>query len=266
MNLGKRTRLNRLFANPNHRLFAVAIDHFIMYGKGLPDGLRSIRKTLSILADNKPDAITMHKGIAQSIWIDYAGKIPLILQSTLSRINDPLTAQIATPEDAIRMGAEAIAVVIFLNGDDEIRNIQTVADYVHEASRYELPVVCHAYPKKRSSPHEISYNPDDIAWAVHCCEEMGVDIIKVPFCGDVPAFADIISDCSLPIVAAGGPRAESFRDTLQMAYDVICAGASGMVIGRNVWNQKQIPEAITALKYVIHDSLIPSEAIKKVGL
>ena len=37
MNIGKRIRLNRIFAHPSGRLCSVAVDHFIGYGQGLPD-------------------------------------------------------------------------------------------------------------------------------------------------------------------------------------------------------------------------------------
>ena len=45
MNTGKLVRLNRLFSHPSGRLCSVAVDHFIGYQDGIPDGLRQIEAT-----------------------------------------------------------------------------------------------------------------------------------------------------------------------------------------------------------------------------
>ena len=47
MNTGKLVRMNRLFSHSSGRLCSVAVDHFIGYGQGLPDGLRHIGATLA---------------------------------------------------------------------------------------------------------------------------------------------------------------------------------------------------------------------------
>jgi len=61
MELGRLVRLNRLFSHPSGRLCSAAVDRFIGYDEGLPLGLRQLRAA-------RPDAVTMHKGIAASCW------------------------------------------------------------------------------------------------------------------------------------------------------------------------------------------------------
>ena len=68
MSLGKRVRLGRLFSHPSGRLCSVAVDHFIGYGEGLPAGLRNVQGTLAAIVTGKPDAVTMHKGLAGAAW------------------------------------------------------------------------------------------------------------------------------------------------------------------------------------------------------
>ena len=119
MNLGKRIRLQRLFAHPSGRLCSVAVDHFIGYGPGFPVGLRRIQTTLAALMKAQPDAVTMHKGLAASLWGPYAGTVPLIIQSSLVRPDDAAREQVATVEEVVRLGADAIAVVAFVRGSTE---------------------------------------------------------------------------------------------------------------------------------------------------
>jgi class I fructose-bisphosphate aldolase len=267
MNTGRLVRLNRLFSHSSGRLCSVAIDHFITYQEGVPEGLRDISRTLKAVAKGRPDAVTMHIGWARSAWQDYAGFIPLILQSSLLRLDESDMAQSVTPEDAVVMGADAFAVVCFVRGTTELRHLQKLADCVRMAARFEMPVVCHVYPRVFSDGKpRISFAPEDVAWAVRCAAELGVDVIKVPYCGEVAAYRQIVSESPVRVVAAGGPKAEDLRAALSMVSDVMKSGAYGAVIGRNVWGFENVTASIKAFKAVIHDGASPDDALKKAGI
>lgn len=270
MAVGKKTRLNRIFGHPSGRLLSVAVDHFIAYGEGehgIPAGIRQISRTLEALVAGQPDAVTMHKGIATSAWEPLAGKIPFILQSSLAHPDDRVYQQIADAEDAIRLGADALAVVAFICGAVEGDRLRTVAKCVKDAARFDLPVIVHIYPREFTDDGpKVSHRPDLVAWAVHCGMECGVDVIKTPYCGDVEAFKQIISDCPTTIVAAGGPKAETLHAALKMAQEVVLSGAKGMTVGRNIWSFPQITKAVRAFLSVIHDGLTPEAALQKEAL
>ena len=266
MNIGKLTRLNRIFSHPSGRLCSIAVDHFIGYTEGLPDGLRPIQKTLAAIAAAQPDAVTMHRGIVTGAWSPFAGKVALIVQSSLVRPDETAFEQMVTPEEAVRLGADAIAVVAYVRGKTEARYLRAVSDCVREAARFEMPVICHIYPRDPADISRISFVPEDIAWAVRCALETGVDVIKVPYCGDIQAYAQIVADCPVPVVAAGGPQQESLELALHMMSEVVQSGARGATIGRNVWGIAQITKAVHAFKAVIHAGKTPKEAIKIAGL
>ena len=264
MNTGKRVRMNRLFSHASGRLCSVAVDHFIGYAEGLPEGLRHIQPTLAAIVAGCPDAVTMHKGIAASAWEPHAGRVPMILQSTAARPDDTACEQVATPEDAIRLGADAFAVAAFVRGLTEAFHLRVVADCVRDAARFDIPVICHIYPRSRDN--QISFAPEDIAWAVRCAVEVGVDVVKVPYCGHVDAYGQIVADCPVPVVAAGGPKAGTLRKALAMMAEVVQSSARGATIGRNVWGFPQITAAVQAFKAVVHDGKSPEEAACVAGL
>lgn len=266
MNIGKLVRLNRIFSNPSGRLCSIAVDHFIAYGQGFPPGLQHIKPTLEAIVAAGPDAVTMHKGIAASCWEPYAGRLPLIIQGSLIKVDDTALEHIAMPEDAIRLGADALAVAAFVRGKTEANHLRALADIVRDAARFELPVICHIYPRHFDGVPRISFEPEDIAWAVRCAFEVGSDVVKVPYCGDVKSYAQIVADCPVPLVAAGGPKADSLEAALQMMHEVIQSGARGATIGRNVWGFEHITKAVCAFKGVIHGNLSPQEALKSAGL
>ena len=206
----------------------------------------------------------MHKGIAASAWAPYAGKIPLIVQSSAIRPDDSAREQIAEPMDAVRLGADGFAVAAFVRGATEAAYLRVVADCVRQAAAYEMPVICHIYPRDPSG--RISFLPEDIAWAVRCAVEVGVDVVKTPYCGDVQAYAQIVADCPVPLVAAGGPKADTLQAALEMASQVVRSGARGATIGRNIWGFEQIEAAVHAFKAVIHEGYSPDEALQQAGL
>ncbi len=266
VNTGKLVRLNRIFSHPSGKLCSVAVDHFMGYATGLPDGLRRMRSTLAAVVSAGPDAVTMHRGAAAAFWTPHAGAVPLIVQSSFVRPDDSALEQAATPEDAVRAGADAFAVVAYVRGSTEARYLRTVTDCVREASRFEMPVICHIYPRRGPSAGEISFAPDDIAWAAHCAVECGVDVVKVPYCGDLAAYRDVVAECPVPLVAAGGPKAKDLRAALAMMAEVRASGAAGATIGRNVWGFERIPESIAAFKAVLHDGLAADDAYRRAGL
>jgi class I fructose-bisphosphate aldolase len=263
MNTGKLARLNRLFSHPTGRFCSVAVDHFIGYGDGLPRGLRQMKATLAAIAAGQPDAVTMHKGIAASAWGPYAGRIALIVQAIVGRPDDTAYELIATPEDAIRLGADAIAIAAFVHGRTEAYQLRMVSDLVRDAARFELPVILHIYPRNPETL-EIIHTPEDVAWVLHCGLEIGPDVLKIPYCGDVKAQADIIAESTLPVVAAGGPRTDTFEAALQMMSEVVASGMLGATIGRNIWGLEGVDmtAAVVAFKAVIHDQKTAREALQ----
>jgi len=266
MGIGKEIRMRRLFGHPSGRFCSVAVDHLVGYGGGMPAGLRHIKQTLAALMAARPDAVTLHKGMIMSAWQPYAGMVPVIVQSTVAQVDNDYPGQLVTPEEAVRIGADAIAISRFMRGPMETKYLEGVAEMVRDAQRFDLPVIIHVYPRKLDGEPRVSYEPEDIAWVVRCSAEMGVDIVKTPYCGDPVAHAQIVADCPVPVVAAGGPRAKTLEAALEMMGEAVGAGVRGATIGRNIWGCENITAATEAFKAVIHDGKTAQEALKLAGL
>ena len=168
MDLAKQIRLNRIFSHPSKRLCSVAVDHFIGYQKGLPEGLLNVPETIKKLVDGKPDAITMLKGIAKNAWYPFAGRVPLIIQAICFTADDAVIENTACPEEVLRLGADAIAVSIGVRGPNEGKFLNLLAQMVGEADQLGLPVISHIYPRDFSAGGKVVYDPENIFWAVRC--------------------------------------------------------------------------------------------------
>ena len=266
MDLAKRIRLNRIFGHPSKRLCSVAVDHLVGYQKGLPQGLRNVPETLRKLAEGKPDAVTLLKGMAKSAWEPYAGRIPMIIQSMCFTSDDAMIETATRPEEVLRLGAAAIAVAIGVRGPNEGKFLKIMTQMVEEADRIGLPVVAHIYPRDFSKGATIVHDPENILWAVRCGVECGADVVKVPFTGDAKSFREIAATSPVPVVAAGGPRCETLLEALDMMAKVVESGVHGATIGRNIWGAPDPTRALIAFRAVIHDQMTPAAALKAAGL
>lgn len=251
MGLGTTIRLARLFSHSSGSLFGAAIDHFVGYGDVRAGGLADLRGGLSKIFAAGPDSVTMLPGTAKHLWPQYAGRAALIVQGGCFTPDDRIHELIATPEDAVRLGADALAVAIPVRQDTEGLYLRWLTDSVRAAASLEIPVVAHIYP--RTAEKKIIFNPEEIAWAVRCGIETGVDVIKVGYPGDEAAFAQIIAGCPTPVVMAGGPKTATFADALQQIVEGQRAGARGAVVGRNMWGANDITAAALAYKAVIQE-------------
>src|SRR5262245_16577004 len=268
MGVGKQIRLNRIFSHPTGRLCSVAVDHFIGYGKLSPGGgLSNLPAALAKIAAGMPGAVTMSKGTAMNCWGPYAGKIPLIVQAGCFTADDRVIECVTTPEECVRLGADAIAIAIGIFGPNEGKYIKILMEGVAQAAQYDLPVIAHIYPRDFSGPFpEIVFDPEGIMWATRIGIESGADVIKVGYTGDVSTFRQVVESSPVPVVAAGGPKARNLRQALTAMSQVVQAGGRGATIGRNIWGIEKTAGACRAFKAVILEGSSVDAALKSEGL
>lgn len=266
MGLGTTIRLSRLFSHPSGRLFGGAVDHFVGYGNVREGGLADLPGALRRVMAGKPDYVSIQPGAARHLWGEYAGAAALVIQAGCFTADDRIRELIATPEDAVRYGADALAVAIPVRGDTEGNYIRWLTDTVNSAARFEMPVIAHVYPRDFSNGTKIVFTPDEIAYAVRIGFETGVDIIKVGYTGDFSSFRDTVATCPVPVVIAGGPKTDTLLGALKQTADALRAGAKGAVVGRNLWGHGDTTKAARAFSLVIHDGLDPQEALTSAGL
>lgn len=265
MGLGTKIRLSRLFSHPSGHLFGGAVDHFVGYGNVREGGLADLPGALKRVMAGEPDYISIQPGAARHLWPAYAGKAALVIQAGCFTPDDRIRQLIATPEDAVRYGADALAVAIPVRGNTEGEYIRWLTDTVNAAARFEMPVVAHVYPRDYSDGGKIVFTPDEIAYAVRIGFETGVDVIKVGYTGDFDSFKETVATCPVPVVIAGGPKTENLLGALTQTADALRAGAKGAVVGRNLWGHGDTTMAARAFKLVIHSGMAPQEALAAAG-
>jgi fructose-bisphosphate aldolase, class I len=259
--VGTQVRLNRLRNPVSKRILTVALDHAPSYG--VLEGLEDIEAILGKVAAASPDAILLMKGTAERCFAPYAGQPALIMKcSSLSPYHPNHDVWVSSVEDALRLGADAIAMALTVGSDEQPQLLSNLGRLLREAEQVGLPVIVHAYPNGRLVPPDERYTPERVCYASRLVMEMGVDIIKTFYTGSAESFARVVETAAPAlVVAAGGPRLETDRDVLEMAANVVRAEAAGITFGRNIWQSQDPQGIIGALKQIVHENVGAEEAI-----
>lgn len=258
--VGKEVRLRRLFHSTGTSV-SVALDHAISWG--VVPGIENIQRVIGELSPVGPDSFTIVKGTALRSYRENLGRIPFILKATcFSPFHPGFDTPLATVEEALRLGAEAISVGTTVGGDDQPTLLSNLAAVVREADRFGLPTVTHIYPKGNLIPTSEQYLVKNVAYAARAAAEIGVDLIKTFYTGSGESFRQVI-EAAAPsrVVISGGTKADSLRGFLQMTRDGMDAGAYGVTYGRNIWQADRPAAVLRALLTLVHDKATVDEAL-----
>jgi DhnA family fructose-bisphosphate aldolase class Ia len=263
--LGKAVRLKRLQNPESGRILTVAIDHAPSYG--VLAGLEDIKAVVDRVAGGAPDAIMLMKGTAQRCFDPYAGGIALVMKSsTISPLHPQHDVWVNHVEDALRLGADAIAMAMTVGSPDQARLVTNLAALVREAENVGMPVIVHAYPNGELVPPDEVYSAKQVSYAARLGMELGVDIVKTFYTGSTETFAQVVKVAAPAlVVAAGGPRLDTDADVLRMAFEVREAGAAGLTFGRNIWQSENAPQMIRALRHILHHNGTVDQAMNKLA-
>ena len=260
MNEGKTRRLKRIMQQDN-RTVIVPMDHGITVGP--IQGIENMQAITDKLVKGNADAILVHKGIAKRIDTGDAGLIVMLTGVSNLNPNPNGKVQVCSVQEAIRIGADGVSVHINVGAQDEDKMLQTLGKVSEECEQFGMPLLAMMYPRgpKITSEHA----PEVVAHAARIGAELGADIIKTNYTGSIDTFKTVIESCPIPVVIAGGPKCKSLTEVLQTTFDALQAGASGLSIGRNVFQCDNPTKITKALSSIVHQGVTVARAQKIFG-
>lgn len=258
--MGKSVRISRL--TRKGRMLCIPMDHGISIGP--VKGLDTIHNTIQLVAEGGASAILVHKGILKTLQSPPTTGIIMHLSASTDIGPSPNRKMIiASVEEAIRLGADAVSVHINIGCKDEPEMLQDLGMVADECDGWGMPLIAMMYPRGENIKNP--YDPDTVAHVARVGAEAGADIVKTVYTGSSETFSKVVRGCPVPVVIAGGPKVNSDREVLLMAKGALEAGAMGVTFGRNVF-QHTNPKGITkALSKVVFDGLDVDEALKAVS-
>jgi len=248
---GMKNRLARIFNPESGRTVMLAIDHG--YFQGPTTGLERIDLSILPFAPYA-DSLMLTRGILRSVIPPSLAK-PIVLRASggTSILKELSNEEIAVDiEDSIRLNVCAMAVQVFIGGEYEKESIINMTDLVDMGLRYGIPTLAVTAVGK-----EMVRDARYFRLATRICAELGAHIIKTYYIEK--DFETVCASCPVPIVMAGGKKLPEL-DALTMAYNAIQQGASGVDMGRNIFQSEAPIAMIQAIRAVVHDNEKPGKA------
>ncbi len=264
MHLGKKIRLERIINRKTQKTLIIPMDHGVTVGA--IEGLVDMREAVNDMAEGGADAVLMHKGLVRCGHRKAGRDLGLIVHLSASTALSPLAntkVLVCTVEEAIKHGADAVSVHVNLGDPNERIMLADMGRVAEACDNWGIPLLAMVYA--RGPQIENSFAPAVVAHCARVGVELGADIVKVSYSGDVESFSEVVAACCVPVVIAGGERMESTRDFLQVVHDSMKAGGAGLSVGRNVFQHPNRAALVRALRALVHEGADVDAALAMVG-
>jgi len=249
---GMKNRLARIFNPETGRTVMLAVDHG--YFQGPTTGLERIDLNIVPLIPHA-DTLMLTRGILRSLVPPSTTKsIVLRVSGGTSILSELSNEEIAVDiEESIRLNVCAMAVQVFIGGEYEKQSIINMTKMVDIGNRYGIPTLA-----VTAVGTDMARDARYFRLATRICAELGAQYIKSYYIED--GFETVAASCPVPIVMAGGKKIPEI-DALTMAYNAIQQGASGVDMGRNIFQSDSPVSMLQAVKAVVHNNETPQKAL-----
>jgi putative autoinducer-2 (AI-2) aldolase len=248
---GMQNRLARIFDPKTAKTVMLAVDHG--YFMGPTSGLERIDVTINPLLEYA-DTLMCTRGVLRSMTPSTFNHGVVLRASggpsILSELSDERIA--LDMEDALRLNAAAVAVQVFIGGEFETQSVHNMTRLVDAGLRYGMPVLGVTAVGK-----QLTRDAKYMRLAARICAELGATYVKTYYVAE--GFETVTASCPVPIVIAGGKKLPE-KEALEMAYRAIQEGASGVDMGRNIFQSTAPAAMIQAVRSVVHAGMTPEKA------
>lgn len=234
---------------------------FLAYDQGMEHGPTDFddksvdpQNILQIAVNGGFNAIIFQKGVAEKYYMGtpFAQKIPLILKlngKTNLIKNEPYSPQLATVEEAVGLRAVAVGYTVYVGSEQEDKMLTEFAQIEREAHQRGIPLIGWMYPRGKAT---VGRDKGElVAYAARIGLELGADIVKVNYPDSFEAMRWVVEAAGrTKVVVSGGAKLPG-QELLEMTKIIMRAGAIGMAVGRNIWQNENPLDITQKLKDII---------------
>ncbi len=259
---GKEVRLNRILRNG--KALIIPMDHGVSMGpvKGLVD----MDDTVSKVVEGGASAVLLHKGIIRSLKTvpNNCGIIAHFSASTSLGPDANKKVRTGSVEEAIRLGADAVSLHINIGCKTEPEMIFKLGEFADKCDQWQIPLIAMMYA--RGENVKTPLDPANVAMVCRIGAELGADIVKCNYTGSPETFKDVVAGCPVPVVIAGGAKADDDRALLEMVEGAMTAGCVGLTFGRNVFQHENPTLIVRAVSKIVYEGLTAEETLEVVKI
>jgi 3-hydroxy-5-phosphonooxypentane-2,4-dione thiolase len=255
MDWGMQNRISRIIGNDAGRCVMLAVDHG--YFLGPTERLEIPRETIKPILPFA-DSLMLTRGVLRTS-VDPNTTVPIVLRVSggASILGEDLSNETITTsiEDAIRLNVSCLAISVFVGGKYEHRTLSNLAKLVNEGEKYGIPILA-VTAVGRDMVRDARY----LGLACRVAAELGAHIVKTYYCED---FEKVVEGCPVPVIIAGGKKLSIEKDVLRLTFNAVKSGATGVDMGRNIWQSEYPVAMIQAIRSVVHEGFDVESAYRK---
>jgi class I fructose-bisphosphate aldolase len=125
-----------------------------------------------------------------------------------------------------------------------------------------LAAITWVYPRGEAVPNDTA--TEIVAYAARAGLETGADAVKIKYTGDSESFKWAVKSAgAAKVFMSGGPKAPTDEAFLTQVKGAIDAGATGLAVGRNVWQHERPLKMAAALREIILNGQSVETALKE---
>jgi class I fructose-bisphosphate aldolase len=207
------------------------------------------------------NAVVFQKGIAEKY---YDRRVPLILKvngKTNLVKGEPLARQNCSVKRALELGASAVGYTIYAGSAHEDIMLEEFGKIQEQAHSANIAAIAWVYPRGEAIKNDTA--PEIVAYAARVGLELGADAVKIKYSGNVDSFRWAVKSAGKArVFMSGGPKASSEADFLEQVRGALDAGATGLAVGRNVWQSSDPLKMARALRTLVIEDEPVEEALK----
>jgi len=208
---------------------------------------------MEIAQDGNFTGVVFQEGIAARYYKKDSG-VPLIVKlngKTSFQGDEPLSLQLCTVKKAAEMGAIGVGYTIYVGSQFEEQMMVEFSRIEDEAHALGMIVIAWMYPRgKKVAGRE--NDRDVVAYGARLALELNADFVKVPYTGDSESFSWVVRAAGKTGVLAQGGQKTDWVNLEEEVEGVMKAGAAGIAIGRNVWQDENPNEVSKKLAEIVY--------------
>jgi predicted phospho-2-dehydro-3-deoxyheptonate aldolase len=261
---GKALRLMRCVAPGDGRTVILPMDHGVSCGP-IP-GLQQMPTAVQLAVRGGVDAVVLHKGMLPLLET-VGGRLPGVFMhlSASTQLGGAFHHKVlvGSVEEALRRGADGVSLHINLGDTHESQMLQDLGRVGSACADWQMPLLVMIYVRGAHAPTPV---PDAaIAHAARVAAELGADLIKIPSPTQAEALAAITAASPVPVVVAGGSKVPDIQAFLARIAAALQAGARGVAIGRNVFQNEHPELLLEIIVAMVHQGQSAAEATQRLA-
>lgn len=250
--VAKKIRWSRFLDRRSGRGIIVPIDHGLSIGP--LEGLDTVAQVSRWIGHPGITGIIAHKGMVERLGnhgLLRGVGVMIHLNGMTSLASQPdRKERLTSVEAALRLGADAVSLQLNFDGANDAHNLIQLGAVVDEAQRHGLPVLTMLYDKVSCEGEEPRLSRQ--RHLIRACVELGTDALKLaapPRLSQISPLLEGVQEHTAVFFAGGAVRSE--EEIFRLAQEIVDRGASGLCVGRNVFQRESAAAVLTRLAEVV---------------